>query len=103
VRRTVDIIYEALEASILWAMDRNIGSTLLGDIQNRVNSFLSNLTIKGALLGGQCWIDPEENTIEQLTQGQAVVSFDLEPPVAMERLTFKAYRNNGYYTTIFNQ
>ncbi len=101
VRRTVDAVYEALEQSMLWAMSKPITGNILDDIQNNVNSYLSSLVIRGALLGGNCWIDPEKNTPSQVKQGQVVVSFDLEPQAALEKLTFEAYRNDSYYETIF--
>lgn len=102
VRRTVDTVYDALEKNIVWALGRPITGTTLEYIQDNVNAYLSTLVVQGAILGGQCWIDKSLNPISQITAGQITVSFDLEPPVGLERLTFNAYRNNGYYETIFN-
>ncbi len=102
VRRTVDTVYDALEKSMIWAMGRPISANILDDIQNNVNSYLASLVVQGALLGGTCWVDPEKNSPAQVKQGHIIASFDLEPPAALERLTFEAYRNDSYYNTIFS-
>lgn len=98
VRRTADMVYDSLEEGFLWAQDRPFSAQLLEDIPNGVNAYLRSLKGKRALLGGRCWLDPELNTPESFAAGQFYADFDLEPPAPMERLTFRAHRNNGYYS-----
>ena len=97
VVRTVDMVYDALEYNHAWAMDRPMSAQLLQDIADGVNAYLRKLVTDGALLGGECWIDPDLNTKEALASGQLFVDFDLEPAGPLERLIFRAHRNNGYY------
>lgn len=97
VRRTADMVYEAVEATFMWAMDRPLSPQLVLDIQESVNAFLRQLRARGAILGGRCWLDPELNTPADLMAGHLTLDFDIEPPAPMERLTFRAHRNPAYY------
>lgn len=97
VRRTADAVYESLETALLWAMDRPFSEQLIRDVRDSVQAYLDGLVARGALLGGTCWIDPDLNTPATLKAGQFYLNFDIEPPAPMERLTFRAYRNDGYY------
>ncbi|WP_028588348.1 phage tail sheath subtilisin-like domain-containing protein [Desulfocurvus vexinensis] len=97
VRRTADMIYESIEEAFLWAMDRPLSANLVLDIQESVNAYLRHLKAQGAILGGKCWLDEELNSKESLMAGKLYMDFDIEPPAPMERLTFRAHRENGYY------
>lgn len=97
VRRTADMIYEAIEAAFLWAMDRPFSPQLVNDIQESAAAYLRTLRARGAILGFKVWIDPELNTEANLKAGKLFVNFDIEPPAPLEHLTFQAYRNGTYY------
>lgn len=97
VRRTADMIYESIEQAMLWAMDRPFSAQLVTDIRDSVQAYLDTLVARGALLGARCWLDPELNTQVTLMAGQLYLDFDIEPPAPLERLTFRAHRNGGYY------
>jgi phage tail sheath protein FI len=97
VRRTADMIYESIEAAHLWAMDRPFSAQLLLDIRDSVQAYLDTLRVRGAILGGRVWLDPELNTEATLKQGKLFLDFDIEPPAPLERLTFRAHRNGVYY------
>jgi len=100
VRRTADMVYDAVEAAFLWAMDRPLSAQLVLDIQESVNAYLRTLKARGAILGGRCWLDPELNSTAKLMAGHLTLNFDIEPPAPMERLTFRAHREDGYYTEL---
>lgn len=100
VRRTADMVYDAIEASFLWAMDRPFSAQLLVDIEGSVDAYLRDLKARGAILGGRAWLDPDLNTEATFKAGQLFVNFDIEPPAPLERLTFRAQRNGGYYTDL---
>ncbi|MEL6477615.1 MAG: phage tail sheath subtilisin-like domain-containing protein [Pseudomonadota bacterium] len=100
VRRTADLIYDAIEQGHLWAMDRPISGQLIIDIRDGVQAYIDNLVALGALLGGRVWFDPELNSQTQLQQGKLTLDFDIEPPAPLERLTFRAHRNGAYYETL---
>lgn len=97
VRRTADMIYESVEAAMLWAMDRPFSEQLIRDIRDSVQAYLDTLVARGALLGGRVWLDPELNTQATLMAGKLYLDFDIEPPAPLERLTFRAHRNGDYY------
>jgi len=97
VRRTADMIYESIEAGHLWAMDRPFSGQLLLDLRDGVQTYLDRLKAQGAILGGTVWLDPELNTEATLKSGQLFLDFDIEPPAALEHLTFRAHRNGQYY------
>ncbi len=103
VRRTHDMVYESIEQAFLWAMDRPFSAQLILDIQGSINAFLRHQKALGAILGGKCWLDPELNTKETMMAGQLYLDFDNEAPAPLERLTFRAHRNNGYYEELVNQ
>jgi phage tail sheath protein FI len=97
VRRTADMVYESIEAALLWAMDRPFSEQLLRDIRDSVQSYLNSLKARGAILGGRVWVDPEFNSATDLAAGKLTVDFDIEPPAPLEHLTFRAQRNGSYY------
>lgn len=97
VRRTADMVYESIEAALLWAMDRPFSEQLLRDIRDSVQAYLNSLKVRGAILGGRVWVDPELNSATDLAAGKLTVDFDIEPPAPLEHLTFRAQRNGSYY------
>lgn len=100
VRRTADMVYESIEAALLWAMDRPFSTQLLADIRDTVQEYLNTLTRRGAILGGKVWIDPELNSATELMAGKLYIDFDIEPPAPLEHLTFRAHREGSYYTEL---
>lgn len=102
VRRTADMINDSLLRAHLWAVDRNITKSYIKDVTDGVNAYLRYLTTIGAILGGQCWADPELNSPSQITQGKVFFDFDFTPPYPAERVTFRSQMVNDYLTEIFN-
>lgn len=97
VRRTADMIYESIEDAFLWALGQPFSGQLLLDVRDSVAEYLRSLKARGAILGGECWLDPERNTEASLKAGQLFIDFDIEPPAMLERLSFRAHRNGSYY------
>ena len=100
VRRTADMVFEAIEHSFLWAVDRPQSAALISDIVSSVNAYLRSLIARGALLGGRAWFDPDVNGRAELAAGRLTIDFELEPPAPAERITFRAHRNGEYYTEL---
>lgn len=101
VRRTADIINDSLVRAHQWAVDRNITKTYVSDVVDSVNAYLRHLTNIGAILGGNCYADPELNTPEQIAQGKVYFDFDFTPPFPAEHITFRSHMVNDYLTEIF--
>lgn len=97
VRRTADMVYESLERAHRSVMDQPFSFQLLDSIQHSVNRYLALLQSRGALIGGQCWIDASVNTPATFSGGDLTVDFDLEPPAPLEHLQFRSRRNPDYY------
>ena len=102
VRRTADIINDSLQRAHLWAVDRNITKTYVEDVTEGVNAYLRTLTNLGAILGGECWPDPDLNTPANITQGKVYFNFDFTPPYPAEHITFRSHLVNDYIEEVFS-
>lgn len=103
VRRTMDMIEDAIENAFLWAIDKPISSQLILDIEGSLKAFIRELKATGAILGGDVWLDKELNTKETLAAGQIFVDMDVEPPAPCESLEIRISRNAGYYEEILRE
>lgn len=101
VVRTNDIIADSIQAAHLWAVDRGITKTYAEDVREAVNGFLRDLKTKGAIIDGNCWLDPEINSPSQIEQGHVYWDYDFGPTYPAERMTFRSHINNNYLTEIF--
>lgn len=101
VVRVADMIHESLLQAHLWAVDRNITKTYLEDVREGVNDYLRHLTVVGAILGGKCWIDPDLNTPDQISQGIVYFDFDFTPPYPAEHIVFRSHLVNDYIKDLF--
>lgn len=100
VRRTADMINDSLQKAHLWAVDRNITSTYIEDVREGVNAYLRHLTQIGAIIGGECWFDPDANAPDQIAQGKVVFDFNFTPPYPAEHITFRSRLVNDYLEEI---
>ena len=101
VVRTADIINDSLLRAHLWAVDRGITKTYVEDVREGVRDYLRHLTFIGAILGGDCWVDPELNSADQIAQGKVYWDFDFTPVYPAEHLTFRSHLVNDYIKEIF--
>ena len=102
VRRTADMINDSLQRAHLWAVDRNITQTYTEDVVSGVNAYLRELKALGAILGGECWADPELNTPASVQKGLVYFDFDFCPPYPAEHIVFRSRLNNDYIEEVFN-
>ena len=100
VRRTADTVYQAIETSFLWFLDRPYSADLVDSVQQSINSYLRSLKAQGTILGGTAWLDEDLNTPTSMAEGKLYVDFDIEPPAPLEHIVFRAQRNAGYYKEI---
>jgi hypothetical protein len=100
VLRTHDVINESLKASLRWAIDQGITRNLLEQIQASVNTFLSSLRKKGAIIDGYCWPDDEENSDEEIMQGRVHFQFKWTPVFIAESINFKSVLTAEYLKKI---
>lgn len=103
VVRTADIIADSLQAAHLWAVDRGITKNYVTDVIESVNAYLRYLTNIGAILGGNCWADPDLNTADVIASGKIFFDFDFTPVYPAEHITFRSHLTNDYIKSIFDQ
>jgi len=101
VRRTADILNDSLQREHLWAVDRAITKTYVKDVTEGVNAYIRSLVAQGALLGGNCWADPDLNTPANISQGKVYFSFDFTPPYPAEHITFRSLLTTDYIEEVF--
>lgn len=101
VVRTADMIDESLKAAHLWAVDRGITKNYVNDVVEGVNSYLRYLTNIGAILGGQCWADPELNAADVIKSGKVYFDFDFTPVYPAEHIVFRSHLVDDYIKDIF--
>ncbi len=101
VRRTADLINDALLRAHMWAVDRNITTTYVDSVVEGVSNYLRHLKSIGAIINGACWADPELNTADQIALGNVYFDFDFTPPYPAEHITFRSRLVNDYLEEIF--
>ena len=101
VRRSADMIAESILYAHLWAVDRGITKTYLEDVRDGVRAYIRHLKKVGALIGGDCWVDPEINTPDQISQGIVYWDYDFTPVYPAEHLVFRAHITDRYLTDLF--
>lgn len=101
VRRTADIINDSLLRAHRWAVDRGISKNYIEDVLEGVNAHLRHLKAIGAILGGNCWADPDLNTPDQIAQGKVYFDFDFTPVYPAEHITMRSHLVNDYISEIF--
>lgn len=102
VVRTADMINESLLRAHLWAVDRGITKLYIDSVKEGVNAYLRSMKARGAILGGQCWADPELNTPDQIAQGKIYFDFDFTPVYPAEHITFRSHLVNDYVVELFD-
>jgi phage tail sheath protein FI len=101
VRRTADMVNESILRGHLWAVDRCIAATYLEEVQESVRGYLRSLKARGAILGGDVWVDPELNSPTSIANGQVFFDFEFTPPYPAERVTFRSHLVNSYVVDLF--
>jgi len=100
VRRTADMINESILRAHLWAVDRNITKTYVGEVTEGVNAYLRQLKAQGAILGGKCWADPDLNSPQSIADGKIYFNFDFTPPYPAEHIIFRSHLVDDYLEEI---
>ena len=99
VRRTMDVIEESVQLSMLQFIDQPISNALITAIVASVNAFIRTLIQRGALVAGSASYNPAENSPSQIAAGHLVFDIDVMPPPPAERLSFTVYID----TTLLSQ
>jgi phage tail sheath protein FI len=96
------MINDSLLRAHLWAVDRGITKTYVDDVSESVNAYLRDLKAMGAILGGECWADPDLNSAANIALGKIYFNFDFTPVYPAEHITFRSHLVNDYIEEVFN-
>ncbi|MEX3924412.1 phage tail sheath C-terminal domain-containing protein [Paraburkholderia sp. BR10936] len=102
VVRTADIINDSLQAACLQFADMGINKAFVTEVVESVNAFLRSQQTQGAILGGTCWCDPDQNSDEEIANGHVTFDFDFTPAFPAEHITMRSHLVNDYITSIFS-
>ncbi len=100
VVRTADLIADSIQEGLKWAIDRPINAKFLEDVATSVNNYIRHLVKIGALIGGECWVDPDLNAPDQLTQGKVYFKYDFTAPAPAEQIGLTSVNVSDYYAGI---
>jgi len=98
--RIADAIREAILSSHRWAVAKGITSNYLKTVQNGVKAFLDDLKSKGAIAGGDCVPEDEQNTPTNFNQGKVFWRYSFTPTPVAETLYFIEQITDSYLTKI---
>lgn len=101
VRRTSDMINLSIQDACLEYVDRPISKATLDAVVDTVNDYLRTLCSQGAILGGECWIDEDDNPASELSQGKVRFAYKFTPPAPMEDVQFDSATVTDYYDAVF--
>ena len=101
ISRTADMVDESILRGHQWAVDRCITATYLEEVQESVRGYLRSLKARGAILGGDVWVDPDLNTPANIANGQVFFDYDFTGPYPAERVTFRSHLVDSYVVNLF--
>lgn len=100
VRRSRDIIEVSIEMGSLQFTDADIDQAQADGLTEYVNGFLRSLKGRGAILGGECWFDPDRTTQAEYANGQIRIQYKVGYKVPNERITYESYVTFEYLLTL---
>jgi phage tail sheath protein FI len=101
ISRTADMVDESILRGHQWAVDRCITATYLEEVQESVRGYMRSLKARGAILGGDVWVDPDLNTPANIANGQVFFDYDFTGPYPAERVTFRSHLVDSYIVNLF--
>lgn len=101
VSRTADMIDLSIQRAHRWACDKGITRGYFDDVTSAVNSYLRDLEARGAIVGGKCWVDPDFNGTNEITNGHATFSYEFTPTYPAERVTFRSSITDDFLPNLF--
>ncbi len=100
VVRTKDVINRSLRRSLRWAIDRGITRNLVTEITAKINEFIAQLKMKGAIIDGRVWPDELQNTPSALVDGKLFFNIEFTPIFIAEQITFTSILTDKYLTKL---
>lgn len=96
VRRTRDMIEEALHQASLPFIDIDIGQPEIDSIVETGDAYMRSLFQRNAIVGGKVWFDASRTPPTDIANGQLRVQYKFTPKYPNERLTYESEVTNEY-------
>jgi phage tail sheath protein FI len=97
--RTAQVLADTMAEAHLWAMDRPMTPTLIKDMIAGINAKLREMKTAGLIIDGNCWYDPDANTVDTLKAGKLFIDYDYTPVPPLEDLTLRQRITDQYLAT----
>lgn len=98
--RVDDVIQESIQEAFLWAVDQSLTSSLVDTVVDSVNAFLAGLVARGAILGGECWVNKDLTDATAVANGEAYFDYNFMPPPPAHTITFRPSITNTYAASV---
>lgn len=99
-KTTGDVIEESIEYYTEQRIDQPITTPWIDGIVRDVNNFLVTLTARGAIAGGKCWYDPDENEPTDLMAGHIRFRYDDAATPPADRISYYRSYNVEYLANL---
>lgn len=103
VRVTADTIADVITKNHYWALDKGITKSYIQTVVSNTKKYIDELKAEGAIIGGDCYADPEKNKPENIRKGVVVFTYKFTPVYPGNELVFESVLVDDYLTEIFNQ
>ncbi len=88
VRRTRVIMKRTIQQACISFIDKPFTKANIDAIRNTVNQYLNGLAAAGKIVSGKCYYRPENNPLNEMSQGHITFDIEFTPALPMQRLTF---------------
>lgn len=88
VRRTRAIMKRTVQQACIPFIDKPFIKANIDAIRNTVNQYLNGLVASGKIVAGKCYYRPENNPLNEMSQGHITFDIEYTPALPMQRLTF---------------
>lgn len=95
--RTAHFLLDTIIAGCFPFVDQPLTTFLAKDIIDSIDAELQQHVDAKHLLGASVWYDPNENTVENLSQGMLWVDYDYTPIAPLENLGLNQRITNRYF------
>lgn len=93
MQRLEDIVAESIEVFSKPYIDAPINDAIIDTITESVNAFFTKLKGQGAIVEGICFYDPNNNSSDDLANGNIKFEWEYVGGPPAERITFRSFRN----------
>ncbi len=101
--RTADILDRSIAEAMFEENDKPITRGLIDYIITMVNEKYQQLTRDGYILGGECWIEQEDNMNSEVMNGRLTIRRRFTPVPPLEDLMFKQAITDKFVVKLFEQ